>query len=395
MKAPALLSLAVASCDFRVASSRWRGAVVLSPDERRELHARLVQSAGARGFIALDTCNRTAWMVDAPDPAWASALLSAWMVKRLGDHAPDEPPPSPRSFLGEEAARHVLRVAVGLEACVPGEREIAGQVRRALAIARAEGASSSLLGALGSAAGRAVRRLERAGLRANALGVPHVAAELVLAELSADEAGDARTVGVVGMGAMGRKIAALLQAGGARVVPFNRTAAPRHGEAWLPLADGAVEAPRLRAIVVTTGAPAPTVDLGTLAGTRLVVDLGIPPQVAGTPVEGTASLGLDDLVDRAAGAGPRVLVAAEAGVSLALEELIASARKRGSGALLAAAQRWRERLRDDALPSVLDAHVADLPPEQRRRLEHALRGLVREQHRAVLEEAARPSADRP
>ncbi|WP_231979131.1 hypothetical protein [Tessaracoccus coleopterorum] len=42
-------------------------------------------------------------------------------------------------FLGNSAVAHLFRVAAGLESMVVGEREIAGQLRRALAAAQEAG----------------------------------------------------------------------------------------------------------------------------------------------------------------------------------------------------------------------------------------------------------------
>jgi glutamyl-tRNA reductase len=62
---------------------------------------------------------------------------------------------------GEAAARHLLRVASGLESFVLGETEIAGQVRAAASISQSVSRGDAVLGKLMDAAIRASRKRHR------------------------------------------------------------------------------------------------------------------------------------------------------------------------------------------------------------------------------------------
>ena len=75
---------------------------------------------------------------------------------------------------------------------------------------------------------------------------------------------------------------------------------------------------------------------------------------------------------------------AEQAVEVSVQEFLLACSRRTSARLLRTLQQTREALRDDRLPSVLDEQLADLDPVRRRKLESALRGLLREQHRALL-----------
>ena len=82
----------------------------------------------------LSTCNRTEVYIAAPrtvgDPRSIVGLLSE--IK-------GEPPVEGAPFFvltGKEAARHLFRVAAGVESMVIGESEILGQVRAAFAACR-------------------------------------------------------------------------------------------------------------------------------------------------------------------------------------------------------------------------------------------------------------------
>ena len=60
-------------------------------------------------------------------------------------------------------------------------------------------------------------------------------------------------------------------------------------------------------------------------------------------------------------------------------------RKSPAGGLLRHLQESRDELGARRLPSLLEEHLADLPKDRRRRLERALRGLVLERDRLLIE----------
>lgn len=79
--------------------------------------------------VVLATCARTEVYAAHPDPGAATAFFRAVF--------PDVPPAALYRARNEVAAAHLYTVVAGLDAPVPGEREIAHQVRRAYAAARA------------------------------------------------------------------------------------------------------------------------------------------------------------------------------------------------------------------------------------------------------------------
>ncbi len=90
---------------------------------------------GVTGTVVLSTCNRVEILLDTegevPNACLRSALNESF-----------DTPPAWDLFLGEAALGHVFRVASGLDSMVVGEREIAGQLRRALSEAQDEGRTS-------------------------------------------------------------------------------------------------------------------------------------------------------------------------------------------------------------------------------------------------------------
>lgn len=391
---PATPPLVLVGCDFRVASSSLRAALVLSHDERQALMTSLRQSAQASGLVVLDTCNRTEWIVETPLASWTIELLRSWMQRRFRAVRPgDEDVPTPYALEGAAAVRHFLRVAAGLESLVPFEREIAGQCSRALASSRREGLGSQVLDQLGHAAGRSVARIQKLSeFRDTCRGVAGIAVDVVLARIG--PVGAAPNVGVAGLGEMGRKIAQALEARGARVLSFNRT---RRHERCAPLTEIRERLHALDALVVATGARRATVDLRGLPerGRRLVVlDLGVPPQVAASGAGGLDLLGIDDLpIGERAAIDPRALELATQAVELGVQEHLLACERRHSARLLAAVEARRIELRESTLPTLLDQHVADLAPARRRRLEAALSALLGDQQRALvdaIEERAAP-----
>lgn len=103
---------------------------VLSSDDARQL--------GVTGAVVLATCNRLEMYVQLPIAAHLPAIRDMITSSISGRSGLDSALVSGSFDLyeGEDAVRHLLTVASGLESAVVGEREIAGQVRRALASAQ-------------------------------------------------------------------------------------------------------------------------------------------------------------------------------------------------------------------------------------------------------------------
>ncbi len=225
MMSAAGIPLAVVGCDFRVAPSRARSQLVLEEHEALQLADELERGGWGDGLVVLDTCNRNEWVVASPQPAWAAQLLHSRMCQRL--HPSIRGHIQPYSFVGDEAARHLFRVAIGQESLVMGERQISGQLFEALHRARTRGTSTRILNGLGSIAGRLVRIAMRRGcLEGSAVGVHSLAIAWLRQHLPPGRV----RVAVVGLGSIGRRVAGILEEDPRfELTRCNRTVVPGSG----------------------------------------------------------------------------------------------------------------------------------------------------------------------
>ena len=134
-----------------------RGRVALGEPDARCLLQNLVL-AGAREAVVLSTCNRTEIYLAGPDAANLAALAVHELSELVGVD-PRELEPVLYRLTDATAALHLNRVAAGLDSLVPGEGEVLGQVRRALALAEDEGTAGHVLS-------RAFQRALETGKRA-------------------------------------------------------------------------------------------------------------------------------------------------------------------------------------------------------------------------------------
>ena len=388
--------LVVAGCDFRVASATWRNRLLLDDEQRGELTRLLGEACDAQGLVVLETCNRVEWIVASKSPRWAGELLRAQMVDRWlasgNDGAHVRQLPAPYVYTGRSAVQHLLRVAVGLESFVLGEREIAGQLNRALMAARQAGHASAYHNALQTAVGRTVRKVQRlTHWRHHTRGVHGLALEAARRQLPHLPGHEKHLIGVLGMGEIGRKAsAALSQAGMFKVLHINRTVPPEKANDWLPYASLSEILPSLDALVVATGAREPTVDLDKLPRRQkplLVIDLGAPHQVhftreLATDEASIQCIDLDDLLAEPA-ASPNLseMPTVQELVDEGVREFLLETRKRELAGLLRAAHDAYDRHGYELLPVLVDTELAELPEEQRRRVEQSIRGLLRDMTR--------------
>ena len=283
---------------------------------RGELAGRLTAlraSSGASAVAVLSTCQRTEVYASWPYSINQDALLTA--LARDRGLPPAVLRPLVRGYAGEAAARHLLRVASGLESFVLGETEIAGQVRAAASISQSAGRGDAVLGRLMDAAIRASRKRHReTSLTAATRSVASVAVDAVTRAGGGSIAG--QRLLVVGAGQVAAIVVARAAAQQAAVTVCNRTRrhADRLAAAGAAVADLGDLAACLAAsdiAVLATGAPEPLVTAGLLRSVRsarpggarplTLVDLSMPRNVD-PAVRALPGVRLIDLADlRSAG----------------------------------------------------------------------------------------------
>ncbi|MEN9934285.1 MAG: hypothetical protein RLZZ387_864 [Chloroflexota bacterium] len=267
--------------------------------------------AGLRGYahegFIISTCNRVevcGLVADGPqERRQLERFMAEWHGQELEDIAPHC-----YTYVGEEAVRHIIRLAAGLDSMVLGEDQIVAQLKDALVTAHAAGAIGGALhkllhGAL--ATGKVVRT--QTGIASGRLSVVSVAIDLARQTLG-DLAG-ARVL-VVGAGRMAElALKHLEDEHGARVTVINRTLAraeelaARHGAAVLPMAELERALRESDVVITATAAPGLVVDAAMAAraaeGGRslLLLDLAVPRDVerGAGDVPGVTLYDVDDM----------------------------------------------------------------------------------------------------
>jgi glutamyl-tRNA reductase len=207
--------LLVIGLSHRTAPVAQREKARLADSAARSLLGALLGHPAVGECAVLSTCNRTELLAVVADPAWGEAVLSQALV----DHSRisrDELAAARYVHDDRAAARHLFRVAAGLDSMVLGESEIQGQVRAARELARGAGTLAHAL-----RAGRRVRA--QTLVAAGAVSVSSVAVDL--ARVAIGDLRDRRAL-LVGAGRAAEAAApALLGQGLAEVVVANRTPA--------------------------------------------------------------------------------------------------------------------------------------------------------------------------
>ncbi len=377
--------IAVAGVSHHTAPLALRERFAVSAERLPATLAALRERYGAA--VLLSTCNRTELYLSAENddvdgPAAARALSD------LAGYA--APPEALFALRGREAARHLLRVAAGLDSMLLGEDQILGQVRGAFIAAVEAQTTDHLLSRLfhlAIATGRRVRGETALGRHARSVSAAAVQTlQSRLGNLAT------ATVLVVGAGEAGKLTARSLAASGAgRLLIANRTQqranaiAAALGAGAVPLS--ALEPAIAEADAVVCASAAPDYQLTPALlrrarpdGTKplLIVDIAVPrdvdPACAGEP--GVTLLDIDtlDAASNQTGAGSAI---AEAEAIVAQE--------------VAGLEEWWETLQVVPTISALRGHaeairkaelartfsrLPDLAPRERARIEALTAAIV-------------------
>lgn len=269
----------------------------------------VVGSCGpVQGSVVISTCNRFELYLDVDAPLQGDAVRHATghVAALVAQSSGVTRAVAADSFTvrtGPEVTEHLFTVAAGLDSMVVGEREIAGQVKRALAEARADGTTSKTLELLFQTASRTSKRvgtqteLGAAGRSVVALGLDLAGRDLLRGR-AADHDGSWRDVRVVLIGTgsyAGASVAALRARGCDDVRVYSQS-----GRAEVFAAGHDVE---------------PARDLvAALADADLVVSCsGARGRRPADPADGGAEASLEYVLDAAAVVRSRERAAAAAG----------------------------------------------------------------------------------
>ncbi|MFF2620945.1 glutamyl-tRNA reductase [Oerskovia jenensis] len=141
------------------------------------------------GAVVVATCNRFEVYldIDSPVDGWGVRHASHEVARLVAAASGVEEDVAVRAFstrTGPDVAAHLFEVAAGLDSMVVGEREIAGQVKRALEEAREGGVTSSTLELLFQTASRTSKKISNeTTLGGNGRSVVSLGLDLASAEL--------------------------------------------------------------------------------------------------------------------------------------------------------------------------------------------------------------------
>ena len=183
------------------------------------------QQLGVRGSVVLSTCNRLEIYVHM-DVAEHLAPVSTMIyeaIASMADLALNIVETSFDIHRDTDSAHHLFTVASGLESAVVGEREIAGQVRRALTQAQESGtATSELIQLFEHAAHTAKQVGQHTALGAQGRSIVSVALEL--ADAVTEKDWTSRKALIFGTGAYaGATVAALRELGCENIWVYSRS----------------------------------------------------------------------------------------------------------------------------------------------------------------------------
>lgn len=269
--------------------------IFAGPDAARAL-SEVAGLAGIREAVVLSTCNRTEFYIAAEDGG--PAALRAWLL------ADQELSPAAERALftleGDDAIRHLFRVACGLDSMVLGEPQILGQLKDAYRLAEQSGTVAAQLGRLFRHTFSVAKKVRtETGIGTSPVSVAYAAVTLAgqfftgFAKHTALLIGAGATIELVARHLQGKGIGRLFVAN--RDVDRAQELAGRFGAFALPLSalDGTL--PEADILISSTASPNPVISLEQMKSAIrarkrrpvFAVDMAVPrdldPAIGGLP----------------------------------------------------------------------------------------------------------------
>ena len=353
----------------------------------------LAQRGTAREAVVLSTCNRAEVYIACDDTGTARSDLTGFLADFHGVD-PSTLAPHVYDAADLDAARHLFRVAAGLDSLVVGEPQILGQVKEAHTIAAGARLTGPLLNRLfTSSFGVGKRVRSETGLGSGAVSVSFAAVALARKIFGAL---DGRSVLVVGAGEMGKLTARHMKSQGvSHVTIVSRTMAhaARAAEAigganvapWEEL-DAAMSSSDI--VIAATGAAAPILTKARIESIMrprrnrplFMIDIAMPRDVeaAAGDIEQVFLYNIDDLqatVQENLARRTNEVTQAERIVSDEVEKFGQWLRSRSAIPTVVALRRRFDDVRRSELDR-LEFKLSSLPPEARARVDEITRLIV-------------------
>jgi glutamyl-tRNA reductase len=386
------MSLILVGLSHRTAPVELREQVDFSTRDVAQAVRELAGRQAGDECVILSTCNRVEIYAAARDAARAGSAIGRF-VGEFHRVTYDRLHPHLYTRLDDDAARHLFRVAAGLDSLVVGEPQILGQVKGAYQTAADEHATGPLLNRLfhaSFAVGKRVR--SETGLGEGAVSVSYAALSLARKIF-----GDLKGLNalVLGAGEMAKLTAIHLQTQQVRQITVaSRTLASadalarRVGGVAVPWSEMAGSLEQADIVLTATGAAEPVLTrerVHAVLRTRrnrplFIIDIAVPRDVeaAAGELEQVFLYNIDDLeaivsenLARRAGQ----LAHAEAIVAEEVDKFVAWLQARGAVPTVVALRQRFEAIRRAELKR-LEPKLAGLSPEARARVDDITRLIV-------------------
>ncbi len=292
------MSILAYGLNYRTASIELRERIAFPEDAVQDaLHQVTRDVHGVAEAAIISTCNRTE-LYCALHPE-AEPDLADWLSKHRPVH-PDELAGAVYQHWDVDAAKHLMRVASGLDSQVLGEPQILGQVKSAYELARVSGTLGPELNLLSQISLRTAKHVRtQTDVGRNPISVAYAAVSLaqqIFADLHTKSAlllGAGETIGLVADHLQSQNLGHMAIAN--RTLANAERLAAKYGAHAMQLTDVAAHLAEFDIVITSTGSSLPVVGKGAVEAAIkqrrrkpiFMVDIAVPrdiePEVADLP----------------------------------------------------------------------------------------------------------------